>query len=367
MGSCPAGHPTGVEEAWHPCCPPPTGLVEPVRRGAEDSGGPTPGILRGPAWLQVGRGWHVPAGTPRTPEQRAYEVGVRLRPDGLVTGWAALRLAGARYFEGLAKDRRTPLPVPVLLRHEARLRGPEVVVERTRGPLPAAVTRSGVRCVPGELALLHEVRRATSGRRAGVMVDMALAAGVVDLGRLREAASAQRRLPAAAAYALERACAECRSPRESAMLQVWESAAGFPRPLMNREVRDLTGRLLAVVDLLDVEAGVCGEFNGAAHRSAARQSRDEKRHADLRAVGLETFAVVGSDSEQVQVDRMIAARGRALWLPPAERRWRVGAFVPAPALVVPDEEEAARERIMLEHYAALEERELGEPSGRSRA
>lgn len=99
MGSCPAGHPTGVEEAWHPCCPPPTGLVEPVRRGAEDSGGPTPGILRGPAWLQVGRGWHVPAGTPRTPEQRAYEVGVRLRPDGLVTGWAALRLAGARYFE----------------------------------------------------------------------------------------------------------------------------------------------------------------------------------------------------------------------------------------------------------------------------
>lgn len=88
------------------------------------------------------------------------------------------------------------------------------------------------------------------------MVDMAMAAGVVDLGRLREAASAQRRLPAAATYALERACAECRSPKESEMLQVWESDVGFPRPLMNREVRDLTGRLLAVVDLLDVEAGV---------------------------------------------------------------------------------------------------------------
>ena len=197
------------------------------------------------------------------------------------------------------------------------------------------------------------------------MVDMALAAGVVDLDRLRKAADTQRRQPPAAAYALQRACAECRSPRESEMVQVWESAAGFPRPLMNREVRDLSGRLLAVVDLLDVEAGVCGEFNGAAHRSAARQSRDEKRHADLRAVGLETFAVVGSDSEQVQVERMTAARGRALWLPPGERRWQVGAFVPAPTLVVPDEEEAAREQIMLEHYAALEERELGEPSGRS--
>lgn len=270
----------------------------------------------------------MPADTPRTPEQRAYEVGVRLRPGAaLLTGWAALRLAGASYFEGLDEDRRTPLPVPVLMVHEARLRSPEVVVERTRLPLPRAVSQAGVACVPSELALLHEVRRAVSARRAGVMVDMALAAGVVDLDRLREAARGRRRLPAVASYALERACAECRSPKESEMLQVWESVAHFPRPLMNREVRDLSGRVLAVVDLLDVEAGVCGEFNGAAHRSAARQSRDEKRHASLRGVGMETFAVVGSDSERVQVERMTAAgaasvaRGR-LRAGPAPRRTR---------------------------------------------
>ena len=308
----------------------------------------------------------MPADTPRTPEQRAYEVGARLRPGmALLTGWAVLRLAGARYFEGLAEDRRTPLPVPVLLPHHARLRGPEVRVERTRLPLPAVVWRSGVPCVPNELALLHELRRAVSARRAGVMVDMALAAGVVDLDRLREAARAHRRLPPAASYALDRACAECRSPRESDMLQVWESVAGFPRPLMNREVRDLAGRLLAVVDLLDVEAGVCGEFNGAAHRSAARQSRDERRHASLRGVGLETFAVVGSDSERVQVERMAAARARATWAPPDGRRWRVGAFVPAPPLVVPDPHEVERDAVMLQHYAALDARRAGEPSGRS--
>ena len=147
------------------------------------------------------------------------------------------------------------------------------------------------------------------------------------------------------------------------MLQVWESVAGFPRPLMNREVRDLSGRLLAVVDLLDVWAGVGGEFNGAAHRSAARQSRDEKRHAALRAVGLETFTVVGADSDQVQVDRMRAARMRAAWALPADRLWQVGAFVPAPALVVPEAEEAERDAIMLQHYADLETRQCGEPSG----
>jgi hypothetical protein len=360
------GGQTGVmEDNWHPRCPPPIGLVAPVRRSGGRRDGPTPGVLRGPGWLQVARGWHVPAGTPRTPEQRAFEVGVRLRPGALLTGWAALRLAGASYFEGL--DRRTPLPVPVLLPHEARLRGPEVRVERTRLPIPAAVWHAGVPCVPHERALLHELRHAVGARRAGVMVDMALAAGVVDLARLRQVASAQRGLSPSAAYAVDRACAECRSPRESDMLQVWESVAGLPRPLMNREVRDLSGRLLAIVDLLDVEAGVCGEFNGAAHRSAARQSRDEKRHAALRGVGLETFTVVGRDSEPAQVERMTAARARAAWAPPADRRWRVGAFVPAPPLVIPDAEEVAREEIMLRYYADLERRQAGEPSGRFRS
>ena len=352
-----------MDDSWHPRCPPPTGLVVPVRRGGADRGGPTPGVLRGSAWLQVARGWHVPADTPRTPEQRTYEVGTRLRAGGLVTGWAALRLAGASFFEGTAEDRRTPLPVPVLLPHQARLRGREVRVERTRLPMPAAVWRSGVPCVSSELALLHEIGRAIRPRQAGVMVDMALAAGVVDLERLRDAAS-RRRQPAAAAYALRRACAECRSPKESEMLQVWEAVAGFPRPLMNREVRDLAGRLLAIVDLLDVEAGVCGEFNGAAHRSAARQSRDEKRHAALRGVGLETFALVGSDSERVQVERMTAARARAAWAPPGQRWWQVGAFVPAPPLVVPDAHEVERDAVMLQHYADLDARGRGEPSGR---
>jgi hypothetical protein len=355
-----------MDDTWHPCCAPPSGLVTPVRRRAGDRAGPSAGVLRGPGWLPVGRGWHVPADTPRTPEQRAYEVGARLRDDALLTGWAALRLAGANYFEGLAADRATPLRVPVLMPHDARLRGRGVLVERTRRPLPEPVVRYGVACVPTEVALLHEVGRAVSARSAGVMVDMVLAAGVVDLDEVGRAAEGRRGLPPHVAYALERACAECRSPRESDMLQVWEDVAGFPRPLMNREVRDLSGRLLAVVDLLDPEAGVCGEFNGAAHRSAARQSRDEKRHAALRSVGLETFAVVGSDSDSVQVERMAAARGRALWASPAERRWQVGAFVPAPPLVVPDADEAALDAIMLAHYADLEARASGEPSGRRR-
>ena len=129
------------------------------------------------------------------------------------------------------------------------------------------------------------------------------------------------------------------------MLQVWESDVGFPRPLMNREVLDLSGQVIAVVDLLEVESGTYGEYNGAAHRSRERQRRDEARADALRGVGLEGFVIVAGDSERIWRERMSSARGRALWLPEDQRRWRVGAFVPAPPL--PDEDEVAREQIML--------------------
>ena len=183
------------------------------------------------------------------------------------------------------------------------------------------------------------------------MVDMALAAGAVDLGTLRALASTRRR-PDAVTYALERACGECRSPKESEMLQVWEGDLGLPRPLMNRQVLDLSGRVIAVVDLLEDESGTAGEYNGAAHRSRGRQRHDEARADALRRVGLELFVLVAGDSERVWRDRMQSARERAQWLPPERRRWRVGAFVPAPRL--PDQDDAALDAIMLEHYRSLD-------------
>lgn len=136
------------------------------------------------------------------------------------------------------------------------------------------------------------------------------------------------------------------------MLQVWEGDLGLPRPLMNREVLDLSGRVVAVVDLLEEESGTYGEYNGAAHRSRERQRRDEARAHALRGLGLEGFVLVAGDSERVWRERMLGARGRALWSTPDQRRWRVGAFVPAPALV--DEDDAALDAIMLEHYRSLE-------------
>lgn len=329
--------------------------MRPVRRDPTGERGPTRGQAAGPAWRQSGHGLHVPASVPLTVEQRIFEVAARLPVGAMVTGWAALRMAGARWFEGLEADRRTPAPVPVLLHHRQRIRSAGVLVERTRGRLPEPQTRYGVPCAPTERALLHELGRCRDARRAGVMVDMSLAAQAVDLATLSALVAGRRRVPAVVAHAVARASPHCRSPKESEMLQVWEDDLGFPRPLVNHEVLDTSGRRLAVVDLLDPEAGVFGEYNGSAHRSRERQRRDEARAADLRGVGLEPFVLVAGDATEVWRERMRAARSRALWLPPDLRRWRVGRHVPAPPLPgVADEDEAALAAIMVEHHRSLE-------------
>lgn len=336
---------------FHPCCPPPTGLVHPVRVDPDGRAGPKRGTAAGPRWRTSSHGLVVPSAVPLTVEQRIVEAAARLPSGGMVTGWAALRLAGAAWFDGSGANGARALPVPLLLPHGSRIRSAGVVVTRTRLALPATEVLHGVPCAPSEVALLHELCQMSAPLRAGVAVDMALAARVVDLGRLREEAG-RRKLPAAASYALGRACAECRSPKESEMLQVWQEDLGFPRPLMNREVLDRSGRLLAVVDLVEEESGTYGEYNGAAHRSRERQRRDEARAAALREVGLEGFVLVAGDSESVWRHRMRSARARASWLPASERRWRLGRFVPAPALADPDE--AALDAIMVEHHRSLD-------------
>ena len=174
---------------FHPRCPPPAALIRPVRVDPDGVSGPSRGTAAGPRWRTSSHGLVVPADVPLTVEQRILEAAVRLPAGGLVTGWAALRLAGAAWFDGLARDGRTPLPVPVLLPHARRSRGPGVLDERTRRLRPDPLERHGIPCAPSEVALLHELRRAGTPRLAGVAVDMALAARVVDLDLLRDLAS----------------------------------------------------------------------------------------------------------------------------------------------------------------------------------
>ena len=98
------------------------------------------------------------------------------------------------------------------------------------------------------------------------------------------------------------------------MRLIWILDAGLPRPVCNRPVFSLTGELLGVPDLLDVEAGVVGEYDGADHLADNRRYRDLGREGRFPNHGLEYFTLVAGDMHDVDrvVDRMHSTRRRAL-------------------------------------------------------
>ncbi len=312
-------------ELWHPRCEAPEGIVLPVLIDPAGDTGPTRGQARGRAWRGIGQGFYVRADAPDVVEQRIVECAAVAPVGAMVTGWAALRLLGGGFFDGLAPDGVTPLEVPLLVGHATRLatRPGVRVLRDSRPPTPRVVL--GVACTSPERAVYDAMRLAADVREATVVMDMAAAAEITSIRRVAAFAERQVRRPGAGQVrrALALASEHSRSPQETRLRLVWVLDAGLPPPLVNCQVRDLAGGLVGVADLLDVEAGVAGEYDGAAHRSRARHRKDNDRIERFRGVSLETFTVVAGDAVATQVARMHAARGRAGWLPAGERRWAV--------------------------------------------
>lgn len=108
---------------WDPVVGAVPPLVRPVRVDPAGRTGPTRGQAVGPRWRRTSRGLYVPATVaPDVLKQRVLEQSVRVPTGGAVTGWAALRLHGAAFFDGLARDGRSPLPVPVAIRSRNNIR-----------------------------------------------------------------------------------------------------------------------------------------------------------------------------------------------------------------------------------------------------
>lgn len=312
---------------WSPCCSPPTGLVRPVRLDPAGVTGPTRGRARSRTWRRSSHGFYVPSHVDSTvPEQRVLESAVLLSEGGAVTGWAALRWRGAGYFDGLAPDGRTVLPVPLAVgAHGDLRRRPGITVSRDRLSAEEVTTLRGVPCATVERALFDAMRKCPDEREAAVAMDMAAAAELTSVRRMRRYVGTRtgwNGRPQVEA-ALELADENSMSPAETRMRLVWMLDAGLPRPLVNRPVFDLRGGLIGIADLLDPVAGVVGEYDGAAHRGLRRHSKDVRREDRFRRAGLEYFKVVSLDmlDRELVVDRMLATRARAKFLRPDQRRW----------------------------------------------
>lgn len=283
--------------AFDPRTRPVEGLLAPQRLGAA---GVDRVSVRTSRHVRVARGLYAPARAPDCVEQRIVEQATRVAPKGAVTGWAALRLAGVAYADGL--DRRgRPRPVPLVAGGRRVGTDDAALVVREQLLPDEVVIRQGVACVPVERALVFEVCRCPDPRERVVLVDMVLAAGATTLSALHRWLDDRPGLRhrALVRAALHLADEHSRSPQETRYRLFWELDAGRGRPLTNRRVLDLDGVLLGVLDLLDAETGVAGEYDGEDHRSRARHVADVRKHSRLQGAGLEVVTAVAGDLDRV--------------------------------------------------------------------
>ncbi len=312
---------------WTPRTPRATGLVVPVRVDEAGLLGPTRQQARGPRWRQTSRGKYVPSEVDSDAvEQRILEQGSRIGAHGAVTAWACLRWRGATFFEGSDTwGDSDPLPVPLVVGTGLLRPDPRVSISFEQIGAHERQLVDGVWVTTPERAVFDEVRRHRSLRQAIVDIEMAAAARLVSADGFKAYLETRNGWTGVAGAREAAAVAGfgCRSPQEVRMVLCWMWDAGLPRPLCNVPVFDLSGRLVAIVDLLDPVAGCVGEYQGENHKSGARHRADVARHESLRAVGLETFEVVGGDltDEDLVVKRMHAARDRSSFLAVDQLRW----------------------------------------------
>lgn len=303
---------------WRPDCTPPRDLVLPVPIDPTGRTGPTRHQARRGRWRRTAFNLYVPSDTDATRvEQRIVEQAGRAGPDGAVTGWAALRLWGAAFFDGTTSD-GSRLPVSLVSPHHLT---PTAESTTSRARIGARWNIAGVPVVGPAVALYAEIQRRAELRSAVAAIDMACAAPVTSKARFASWLSTCAGSRSLASSALALASELAVSPPEVATRLVWVLDAGWPEPLVNSDVFDLEGRFLGRPDLLDPTTGVYGEYDGALHRSRERHRADVDRHDRLQRHGLEQFVIVAGDGPEVQLARMRSARERAIARPAAERRW----------------------------------------------
>jgi hypothetical protein len=173
----------------------------------------------------------------------------------------------------------------------------------------------------------YEVRRSRSLIGAVRVIDMAAYDDLVDLETLAEYAvrlgsrPGVRRLHEAIGWGEENVW----SPQEVPMRIHWRQARPRVRLLCNPPIFDRDGHHLLTPDLLDVEHGVAGEYDGAIHLERDTFRRDLNRDALYRDLDIELVSMMSTDSRDISdfLARLDGAYRRAGPRAGADRRWTV--------------------------------------------
>lgn len=287
--------------------------MRPVRLDPRGVAGPTRAQTRGARWRRSSHGFYVPAAVDSDRvEQRILEASMVIRGGGAVTGWAALRWQGARWFTGMsANGGRMPVTI---LASTLDIRPQPGIVGSGEGTSPDRIIDvDGVRVTDPAWSTAFLMRRAPSIARAVVALDMAAYDDLVSLAEAAATIAGQRSWTGVpqAREALALASENSWSPQETLMRLAWTDGTGLPMPLANHPLFDLTGRHLGTPDLLDPRAGVVGEYDGAVHLARERRLADVRAEERYRQHGLEVVRWLAGDPVDSFRERLLSAYRRA--------------------------------------------------------
>lgn len=242
-----------------------------------------------------------------------------LPPGALLGGWAAAYIHGVDALDGRDHLTLAPLPVPILLPPGARRRSTPALLYRQSARPPRGETVHEIPVTSLWRTVFDLLRWAPDVTEAVVAVDAVLATRLVTPEILdRSVGSApSRRGIAQVRTAVTLARAGVRSPWESRLRMFATVELGMVELQPNRAVFDRSGRLLGIPDLLDAEAGLAIEYDGASwraersngHRDRAQHREDNIREERLERAGLVVVRVDKADLTQHGTE--LAARLRA--------------------------------------------------------
>lgn len=282
----------------------------PVRVDPRGLAGPTQREAASAWWRSPIRGWHVPASvSDERTDQRIVEMAAGSPADAAVTGWAALAWMGARYFGGLERGERLPVPMALDNRRRMRPRPGIELCDEFLAPGDVVVV-DGLRVTVATRSVCRMLRTTARLDDRVKVLDMAAFDDLCSPAEVEAYARAQlasrphvTRIWGAIPHAEE----NCWSPMESLMRSVW-AGAGHRRPLANVPLFDAAGRHLLTPDLFDPDAAVAGEYDGPDHRGADPRERDLGREELCRALGIELVTMIGaSGASRTGFERRLAA------------------------------------------------------------
>ncbi|OCB22254.1 hypothetical protein A5674_26270 [Mycobacterium malmoense] len=243
---------------------------------------------------------YVPRDAELTARLRAQALWLRSRRRGILAGYSASALHGAKWIDA-------SLPAAVIDTNARREPGVQVWEDRIEADEVCIVEGMRVTC-PERTAL--DLARRFPRDQAVAAVDALVQATHLkpaDVERLAERYRGRRGMKAARA-ALDLVDGGAQSPKET-WLRLLLIRAGFPRPQTQIAVRNEWGWAEAYLDMGWEDLKIAAEYDGDQHRSSRYQYvKDIRRLEKLERLGWIVVRVVAEDHPRDVIDRVREAR-----------------------------------------------------------